>query len=67
MFSIYAILFLFFFIYFKIFINYKMSVSKGLRLNASRLTPPHLMNTRTPHLTLSPFKTLILMQIGQDL
>ena len=58
MFLIYAILFLFF-IYCKIFINYKMRVSKCLRLNTLRLMPC-LTNTRTPPLTLSPFKTLVL-------
>ena len=57
-FLIYAILFLLF-IYCKIFINYKMRVSKGLCLNASRLTP-RLMGTKTPHLTPSPLKTLVL-------
>ena len=56
-FLIYAILFLFF-IYCKILINYKMRVSKGLRLNASRLTP-HLMGTKTHNLMPSPLKTLL--------
>ena len=46
---------LFYFKYFKILINYILG-SKSLRLNASRLTP-HLPNTKTPRLTLSPFKT----------
>ena len=36
-----------------------MRVSKGLCLNASRLTP-RLMGTKTPHLTPSPLKTLVL-------
>lgn len=50
---------LFYFIYFKILINYIMQGSKSLRLNASRLTP-RLTNTKTPRLTLSPLKTLVL-------
>ena len=59
MFLICAILFLFF-IYCKIFINYKIRISKGLCLNASRLTPC-LIGTKMPYFTLSPLKTLVLI------